>query len=182
MHWLSLPSIFFYLASVWNVVRELLKISKRCMVSRSSRLTATFVSGDLVFISSKIYIFTCMTNVLAHFTLLIKLAWLCASFNIIVVATFCLVAIMIWFLRHPLIKTNFNWLHLLCYDGHLAYSPWSISSTIDIFFEYAVPKWMLLEQTHVYEHIFVFLSSDIFFVTNFSNQSLCWLFYLDIFD
>ena len=64
----------FDLASVWNVVRELITISKQCMASRSSRLAAAFVLGDLAFLSSKGYIFTCMIIVLVHFTLLIKLA------------------------------------------------------------------------------------------------------------
>ena len=79
----SLCHPFFDSASVWNVVRELLTLSKRCMVSRSSRLAATFVVGDLVFLSSKVYIFTCMTSVLVHFPFLLKLAWHYTSLNII---------------------------------------------------------------------------------------------------
>ena len=81
-------SHLFDLVNVRNVVQELLTLSKQCMASRSSRLAPTFVRGDLVFLSSKVYIFTCVTSVLAHFPLLIKLAWYCASLNIIVDATF----------------------------------------------------------------------------------------------
>jgi hypothetical protein len=62
-------SHLFDLASVWNVVRGLLTLSKRCVASRSSRLAPTFVPYDLIFISSKVYIFTCVTNVLVHFAL-----------------------------------------------------------------------------------------------------------------
>ena len=65
-------SHLFDLASVWNLVRELLILSKRRMASRSSRLAPTFVPGDLVFLSSKVYIFTCVTNVLVYFPLLIN--------------------------------------------------------------------------------------------------------------
>ena len=46
-------SHLFDLASVWNVVRELLTLSKRRMASRSSRLAAAFALCDLVFLSSK---------------------------------------------------------------------------------------------------------------------------------
>jgi len=42
------------------------------MASRSSRLTVAFVLGDLVFLSSKVYIFTYMTSVLVYFPLLIN--------------------------------------------------------------------------------------------------------------
>jgi hypothetical protein len=71
---------------------------------------------------------------LGPFHVLIKLAWHCKSLNIIVEATFFLVAIPICFLtRHPLIRMNYNWLYLLCYGGHLPYSMWSISSMIDTF-------------------------------------------------
>ena len=63
-------SHLLYLASVWNVVRDLLILSKRRMATRSSRLALTFVPGDLVFLSSKIYIFTCVTSVLVYFPLL----------------------------------------------------------------------------------------------------------------
>ena len=57
------------LASVLNVVRELLIPSKQCLASQSSRLALRFVHGDLVFFSSKVYIFTCVINVLVHLTL-----------------------------------------------------------------------------------------------------------------
>ncbi len=129
------PALFaihlFDLASVWNVVWELLTLSKQYMASRSSRLAPTFVLGDLVLLSSKVYIFTSMTSVLVHFTSLIKLAYHCTSLNVIVDATFTLVVIVICFLiRHPLIKTDSNLLQLLCYGGHLAFLPWSISLRI----------------------------------------------------
>ena len=42
------------------------------MASRSSWLAATFVLGDLAFLSSKVYIFTCVTSVLVYFLLLIN--------------------------------------------------------------------------------------------------------------
>jgi hypothetical protein len=38
---------------------------------------------------------------------------------------------------------------------------------------YDVPQWMLLEQTHVYDRIFVF--HQILFVILFFKQCLCWL-------
>ena len=60
-------SHLFDLPSVWNVVRELLTLSKRRMASRSSRPAAAFVLGDLVFLSLKVYISTCVTSVLVHF-------------------------------------------------------------------------------------------------------------------
>jgi hypothetical protein len=65
-------SHLFDLASVWNVVRELLTLSKRRMASRSSRLAPTFVHGDLVSLYSKVYIFTSVTNVLVYFLLSIN--------------------------------------------------------------------------------------------------------------
>ena len=65
-------SHLFGLASVWNGVRELLTLSKRRMASRSSRLAPSFVLGDLVFLFSKVYIFTCVTSVLVYFPLLIN--------------------------------------------------------------------------------------------------------------
>jgi hypothetical protein len=169
-----LANHLFELASVWNIVREL-TLSKQCLTSRSSRRAAAFVLGDLVFLSSKVYIFNCMTIVLVHFTWLINLACSCTSFNIIVDATLCLVAIVTCCLRYPLIKMNFSWSYLLRYSGHLAYLPWSISSTIDIFFEYDVPE-KLLEQTYAYEHIFVVLSSE-FFVTFFSQSKSMLIFW-----
>jgi hypothetical protein len=46
----------FDLASVWNGARELLALSKQCMDFGTSQLAATFVSSDLVFLSSKVYI------------------------------------------------------------------------------------------------------------------------------
>jgi hypothetical protein len=51
-------SHLFELASIWNVVRELLAVSKQCIAPRSSRLAQTFVLGYFVFLSSKVYIFT----------------------------------------------------------------------------------------------------------------------------
>ena len=101
-------SHLFDLASVWNVVRELLTLSKQCMASRSSRLAPTFVHGYSVILSPKLYILTCVTSVMVHFPLLIKLACYCTSLNIIVDATFCLVAVVICFLRHSLIRINYN--------------------------------------------------------------------------
>ena len=65
-------SHLFDLASVWNVVQELLTLSNQCMASRSPRLAPTFVPGNLVFISSKVYIFTFVTSVLVYFPLLIN--------------------------------------------------------------------------------------------------------------
>ena len=62
----------FDLESVWNIVRELLTLSKQCMASRSPRLAPTFVPGNLVFLSSKVYIFTYVTSVLGYFPLLIN--------------------------------------------------------------------------------------------------------------
>ena len=41
--------LFDDFTSVWNVVRELLTLSKQCLASRSSRVAPTFVRGDLVF-------------------------------------------------------------------------------------------------------------------------------------
>jgi hypothetical protein len=71
------PALFanhlFDLAIVWKVVRELLALSNRYIASRSSRLAATFDLGDLAFLSSKVYIFTLVINVLIHFILLKKL-------------------------------------------------------------------------------------------------------------
>ena len=73
IHALALfASHLFDLAGFWNEVRESLTLAKRRMASRSSRLAPTFVLGDLVFLSSKVYIFTCVTNVLVYFPLLIN--------------------------------------------------------------------------------------------------------------
>ena len=47
-------------------------LSKRHMASRSSRLAPTFVPGELVFLSSQVYIFTCVTSVLVYFPLFIN--------------------------------------------------------------------------------------------------------------
>ena len=60
-------SHLFDLASVWNVVRELLTLSKQCMASRSPRLAPTVVLGNLVFLSLKVYIFTNVTGVMVYF-------------------------------------------------------------------------------------------------------------------
>jgi len=65
----------FYLASIWNLVRELLMLSKQCLASCSSQLALPFVLGDLVFLSSKVYIVTWVINVLTHLRLLKKLTW-----------------------------------------------------------------------------------------------------------
>jgi hypothetical protein len=65
-------SHLFDLASVWNVVRELLTLCKRRMASRSPRLNPAFVLGDFAFLFSKVYIFTCATSVLVYFLLLIN--------------------------------------------------------------------------------------------------------------
>jgi len=135
MHRLSyLPATYLTWQVFCNVVREFLALSKQCVASRSSRLALSFVLGDLVFLSSKVYIFTCVTDVLVHFPLFIKLACHCTRLNIIVNVTFFLVAIVICFLRHPLIiMINYNLLHLLCHGGHLAHSPWAISSMLYTF-------------------------------------------------
>ena len=57
------PALFvnhlFDLESVWDVVRELLALSKLCPASRSSRLATTFVPSDIVFLSSKVYNYLC---------------------------------------------------------------------------------------------------------------------------
>ena len=71
------PALFashlFDLANVWNVVRELLTLSKQCLASRCSRLAPTFVRGlYLAFLFLKVYIFTCVTSVLVHFPLLLR--------------------------------------------------------------------------------------------------------------
>ena len=68
----SFAGHLFDLASVWNVDRELLTLSKQCMASRSPQIAATFVPGDLVFLSLKVYIFTYVTSVLVYFPLLIN--------------------------------------------------------------------------------------------------------------
>jgi hypothetical protein len=47
-----------------------------------------FFFGELVFLSWKVYIFTCVINVFVHLTLLKKLTWNCTSSNIIVDAAF----------------------------------------------------------------------------------------------
>ena len=73
----SLPTISFDLASVCNVVQELLTVSKQCLASRSFRIALPFVLGELAFLSSKVYIFTCVINVLVHLPLLKKGAWNC---------------------------------------------------------------------------------------------------------
>ena len=41
-------------ASVRDIVRELLTLSKQRMAARSSKLAPTFVVGDFVFLSSKV--------------------------------------------------------------------------------------------------------------------------------
>jgi len=46
-------SHLFDLASVWNVVRELLTLCNERMASCTSRLAAAFVLGDLVFLFFK---------------------------------------------------------------------------------------------------------------------------------
>ena len=53
MHRFLFASHLFDLASVWNVVRELLTLSKRRMASRSSRLAVAFILGYLVFLFFK---------------------------------------------------------------------------------------------------------------------------------
>ena len=118
------PAIFashlFDLASVWNVARELLALSKQCMASRYFRQAPTFVPGDLVFLSSKFYVFTCVTIVFFHFALLIEFAWHWTSLDIIMDATFFLVAIVICFLKHPLTRMKYNWFYFWCHSGNLA--------------------------------------------------------------
>jgi len=65
-------SHLFDFASVWNAVRELLTLFKQCMAPRSPQLAPTFVPGNLVFLSSTVYIFTYVTSVLVYFPLLIN--------------------------------------------------------------------------------------------------------------
>ena len=52
----------FDLASVWNVVRDLFALSTQRVASCSPRLAATFGHGDFAFLTSKVYIFTCMCD------------------------------------------------------------------------------------------------------------------------
>jgi hypothetical protein len=101
-----------FLASVWNVHRELLILSKQRMASRSSRLAPT----SSCWLSIHFFegcIFTCVIIGLVHFRLLKKLAWNRASLNNLVDTCFILFAIVTCFLRHPiltskLIEMNYN--------------------------------------------------------------------------
>ena len=104
------PALFvshlFDFASAWNVVRELLTFSNQFIASRSSRLAPTFVPSDLVFISSKVYIFTCVTNVLVHFPLLIKVG---LTLHKLKHQRGCnLFFVVCFLLRHFLIRMNYN--------------------------------------------------------------------------
>ena len=47
---------------------------------------------------------------------------------------------------------------------------------------HVILEWMLLEQTHVYGHIFVFLLSDFIFYDNFSQVESMSTFDLKIFE
>jgi hypothetical protein len=172
---IDVPVVFvnhlFDLASVCNMVRELLALSKLCPASLSSRIALPFVLYDLVFLSSKVCMFTCVTSVLVHFPLLLKLAWHCTCFNIIVNATFFLVAIVIYFLGHPWIKTNYIWLHLyvMVDTWHNRRSPFLQYMT---HFLYDIPEWILLEQTHVDEQIYVFLLPYFIICDNFFSKKV----------
>ena len=94
--------------------------------------------------------------------------------------TFFPLAIVICFLKASIDQNEFQLITSIIYDGHLAYLPWSISSMIDICFECTVPKWMLLEQTHVYEQL-VFLVSNFILCDSFSQTESMLTFDLDIF-
>ena len=50
------------------------------------------------------------------------------------------------------------------------------------FFGYDIPEWMLFEQTHVYEHIYVFLLSDSVICDSFSQTDSMLTFDLNIFE
>ena len=49
-----------------------------------------------------------------------------------------------------------------------------------LFFKYDIPEWMLLEQTHVYEQIYVL--SDFMFCDRFSQTESMLTFDLNIFE
>ena len=103
------------------------------MASRSSRLAATFVHGDLVILSSRVYIFTCVTSVLVYFPLLINGLTLCKlehhrECNLLFGCNGDMLS------KAYIDQNEFQLITSIIYDGHLAYLPWSISSTIDIFF------------------------------------------------
>ena len=49
-------------------------------------------------------------------------------------------------------------------------------------FLYDIPEWMLLEQTHIYEQIYVFLISDSICYDNFSQTESMLTFDLNIFE
>jgi hypothetical protein len=77
----------------------------------------------------------------------------------------CLLAIVICFLRYSsfisnsIRMNNYNWFRL-----YHALDTWSnrrgtYLQCLTRFVGYDIPGWVLLEQTHVYEHIFVFLST-----------------------
>ena len=100
---------FFDLASVCNVVRELLALSKLCPASRSSRLTTTFILGDLIFLSSKVYM-TIHNSLCDHrfgpFHVIDKVGLTLYKLEHHRGWDILLCAIVFYFLRHPLIKLN----------------------------------------------------------------------------
>ena len=170
-------SHLFDLASVWNVVRELLTLSKRQMASRSSRLAPSFVLGDLVFLFSKVYIFTCVTNVLVYFLLLINGLTLHKlehhrECNLL----FCCNCDMF-----PKACIDHNELHLITYPrlqwslGLIAVVP--IFNVLHKRFDVT-----FLSGCYWNKHIYVFLLSNFIFCESFSEIKSMLTFDLNIFE
>ena len=96
-------------------------------------------------------------------------------------ATLFLFAIVICFLRHPLIRMTYTLFHLYMLWWTLGIIAVVYFFNVWHFFGYDIPEWMLLEQTHVYGHIFGFLLSNFIYCDIFSQTEPMLTFDLNIF-
>ena len=141
------------------------------MASRPSRLAPTFVFSNLFIFFKGLHIHMCDQRLILFAN--IKVALKMYKLNIIVDATFFFPAIVIYFLRHPAfisksIRLKWNWFYLYNTLDTWSNRRGTYLQCLTHFVGYDVPSWMLLKQTHVYEHIVVFFASDfgdIFFQT-----------------
>ncbi len=68
------------------------------------------------------------------------------------------------------------------YEHSINTQIWGTPTIIDIFFEYAVPKWMLWEWKHVDKQNDVFFLSNFIFYDSFSQTESMLTFDLNIFE
>ena len=151
------------------------------MTSRSSRLAPTFVLGDLVFLSSKVYICTCVTIFLVHCTLLIKLAWQCTSLNIIVDAAF-LVCNCVMLSKASIDQNEVQLITYLMLQWALSliavvpiFNAWHILLDMTFLGEYYWSMHMFIYTYICFSHRIIFFKQSLFWLLISTSFNKCWV-------